>query len=145
MNNPFDYVPDEACDGAIRELTSRLELLRKSPNSADDNFISELDDGKMLGVLIATDQNGTDHKLYAFPANLDAVVFIMTDSLLLFSIILIRKGTSNKRKLIFLVRTERQISLRKRLYAYCCGNMNSRKQKPMRKYRNIKRNAANQS
>ena len=70
MNNPFDYVPDEACDGAIRELTSRLELLRKSPNSADDNFISELDDGKMLGVLIATDQNGTDHKLYAFSGQL---------------------------------------------------------------------------
>ena len=70
MNNPFDYVPDEACEKAFRELTIRLESLRESTNPADANFISELEDGKMLGILIATDRNGIDHKLYAFSGQL---------------------------------------------------------------------------
>ena len=70
MNNLFDYVPDEACEKAFRELTIRLESLRESTNPADANFISELEDGKMLGILIATDRNGIDHKLYAFSGQL---------------------------------------------------------------------------
>lgn len=70
MNNPFDYVPDEACEGAFRELTARLESIRQSPNPADANFISELEAGKMLGVMIVTDCEGIDHTLYAFSGQL---------------------------------------------------------------------------
>lgn len=70
MNNPFDYVPDEACDEAFRKLVARLESIKLNNNPADANFISELEAGKMLGVLIATDGEGIDHTLYAFSGQL---------------------------------------------------------------------------
>lgn len=66
MNNPFDYTPDRACDEAFRELIVRLETLKKSDLADEVNFCRELEAGKMLGVLIATDSHGTRHTLYAF-------------------------------------------------------------------------------
>lgn len=66
MNNPFDYVPNEACRIAFDQLTSRLDTLRSSTDAADIEFCRELDAGKMLGVLIATDNCGERHTLYAF-------------------------------------------------------------------------------
>lgn len=70
MNNPFDYTPDAACVDAFRELLARLEAMRKSDIPGDVNFIRELDNGKMLGVLIATDTSGIRHTLYAFSGQL---------------------------------------------------------------------------
>ncbi len=70
MNNPFDYVPDSECDEAFRQLKDRIEDLRKSLNEEDLNFCSELDEGKMLGVLIASDKHGARHTLYAFSGQL---------------------------------------------------------------------------
>lgn len=72
MNNPFDYIPDRACDEAFRGLVARLEDLRKSANPGDIRFIRELDAGKMLGVLIASDDTGVFHTLYAFSGQLGA-------------------------------------------------------------------------
>lgn len=72
MNNPFDYIPDDACDEAFRGLTARLEELRKSANPGDIRFIRELDAGKMLGVLIASDDTGVRHTLHAFSGQLGA-------------------------------------------------------------------------
>lgn len=66
MNNPFDYKPDEACNEAFRSLTVRLKELRKSDRPDDVDFCRELEDGKMLGVLIAEDSSGLRHTLYAF-------------------------------------------------------------------------------
>lgn len=66
MNNPFDYVPSIECDEAFRQLLDRVDILRKSDDPADILFCRELDDGKMLGVLIAEDDNGGRHTLYAF-------------------------------------------------------------------------------
>ncbi len=58
MNNPFDYVPDARCDEAFRRLVDNLEFLKRSDRPEDLNFIRELETGKMLGVLIATDGEG---------------------------------------------------------------------------------------
>lgn len=66
MNDPFDYIPDAECDEAFRRLTARIELLRRSDADADIDFCRELDEGKMLGVLVAADRDGNRHTLYAF-------------------------------------------------------------------------------
>lgn len=66
MNNPFDYTPSTACDEAFRKLAIRIETLKKSDNPSDVRFWRELQDGKMLGVLIATDSLGKQHALFAF-------------------------------------------------------------------------------
>ena len=70
MNNPFDYIPDRECDEAFRELCRRLEVLKGSGRADDVNFMRELEAGKMLGVLIAADIDGTWHTLYAFSGQL---------------------------------------------------------------------------
>ncbi len=70
MNNPFDYIPDAECKEAFGKLTARLNELRESELPADINFCRELDDGKMLGVLIAADSSGAHHTLYAFSGQL---------------------------------------------------------------------------
>lgn len=66
MNNPFDYTPDAACDEAFRELTLRIEALKKSDRAEDVGLCRELKAGKMLGVLIAEDDRGERHTLFAF-------------------------------------------------------------------------------
>lgn len=66
MNNPFDYIPDAECDEAFRRLTARIEVLKRSDDDADIAFCRELDEGKMLGVLVAIDDDGNRHTLYAF-------------------------------------------------------------------------------
>lgn len=66
MNNPFDYTSDRACDDAFRELVAGLEELKKSESPDDVDFINEIESGKMLGVLIAVDDSGRSHTLYAF-------------------------------------------------------------------------------
>lgn len=70
MNNPFDYIPDDACEKAFGRLTDRLEALKESNKSDDINFCRELEGGKMLGVLIAADRCGVCHTLYAFSGQL---------------------------------------------------------------------------
>lgn len=70
MNNPFDYVPGEACRLAFRRLIADLEKLKESGNASDIRFLRELEDGKMLGVLIAKDDSGASHTLYAFSGQL---------------------------------------------------------------------------
>lgn len=70
MNNPFDYTPDRLCEEAFRELLDRLETVRKSEHPADVDFCRELEAGKMLGVLVATDDGGCPHTLYAFSGQL---------------------------------------------------------------------------
>ena len=70
MNNPFDYIPDRVCHEAFRELCGRLEALKNSGRPDDINFIRELEAGKMLGVLIAADEDGVRHTLYAFSGQL---------------------------------------------------------------------------
>lgn len=66
MNNPFDYIPDAECEEAFRNLIVEIENLKTSECQADINFCSELEAGKMLGVLIAADDCGERHTLYAF-------------------------------------------------------------------------------
>lgn len=70
MNNPFDYIPDQECVEAFRKLTARLDALKMSENPDDISFCRELDDGKMLGVLIAEDPSGAHHPLFAFSGQL---------------------------------------------------------------------------
>lgn len=70
MNNPFDYVPDARCDRAYRRLLNEIERMRNSGNESDIRFCSELDAGKMLGVLISEDSDGIEHELYAFSGQL---------------------------------------------------------------------------
>lgn len=70
MNNPFDYTPDAACEEAFRKLIVRLENLKRSDKPEDVNFCRELEAGKMLGVLIAADDCGERHTLYAFSGQL---------------------------------------------------------------------------
>lgn len=75
MNNPFDYTPDAACDEAFRELTLRIETLKKSDCPEDICLCRELEAGKMLGVLIAEDAEGVLHTLYAFSGQLGDIDF----------------------------------------------------------------------
>ncbi|MDE6017919.1 MAG: hypothetical protein K2G85_03795, partial [Muribaculaceae bacterium] len=70
MNNPFDYVPDAACEEAFRELTLKIEALKESDSPEDVSLCRELEAGKMLGVLIAEDAEGRRHTLYAFSGQL---------------------------------------------------------------------------
>ena len=66
MNNPFEYRPDAECEAAFKRLLERVETLKGSNRPEDVRFCRELDAGKMLGVLIASDQTGGHHTLYAF-------------------------------------------------------------------------------
>ena len=66
MNDPFDYIPDAECDEAFRKLNVAIDELKKSAVDSDIAFCRELDEGKMLGVLIAADSEGIRHTLYAF-------------------------------------------------------------------------------
>ena len=70
MNNPFDYTPSAACDEAFRQLTARIESFKASDSPADINLCRELEAGKMIGVLIASDTQGDSHTLYAFSGQL---------------------------------------------------------------------------
>ncbi|MDE5847510.1 MAG: RluA family pseudouridine synthase [Muribaculaceae bacterium] len=70
MNNPFEYVPDAACEEAFRKLTERIEALKGSDVAADADLCRELAEGKMLGVLIAEDAEGVRHAFYAFSGQL---------------------------------------------------------------------------
>ena len=70
MNNPFEYVPDAACEEAFRKLTERIGALKGSDVAADADLCRELAAGKMLGVLIAEDAGGIRHALYAFSGQL---------------------------------------------------------------------------
>lgn len=66
MNNPFDYVPSPECGEAYARLMERVGRLRRSSDEGDIRFLRELDAGKMLGVLVAADDGGRRHTLYAF-------------------------------------------------------------------------------
>lgn len=70
MNNPFDYTPDAACEDAFGQLLALLDSFKKSESPADVNFCREIEAGKMLGVLIAEDDDGARHSLYAFSGQL---------------------------------------------------------------------------
>ncbi len=70
MNNPFDYKPDAEALAAFGRLTAQIDELRKSPEASCVNFCRELDDGKMLGALVAEDPVGGRHTLYAFSGQL---------------------------------------------------------------------------
>ena len=70
MNNPFDYIPTTECDEAFRKLVIRLEALKSSENPDDINSCRSIEEGCMLGVLIATDPDGERHALYAFSGQL---------------------------------------------------------------------------
>ncbi len=70
MNNPFEYVPTERCRRAFDELCERIERLKRSDRPEDVRFCRELEAGKMLGVLIASDPQGGRHTLYAFSGQL---------------------------------------------------------------------------
>ncbi len=70
MNNPFDYIPDKECNEAFQELMVSIEKLKESSRTEDINFCRELEEGKMLGVLIAKDSSGNSHTLYAFSGQL---------------------------------------------------------------------------
>lgn len=75
MNNPFDYTPDEECERAFRELTVRLDTFKKSRRPDDVSFCRHLEEGCMLGVLIAEDSAGEHHTLYAFSGQLGKAGF----------------------------------------------------------------------
>lgn len=66
MNNPFDYSPDPACREAFSKLDLALSVLHKSNDPGDVSFLKELEEGKMLGVLIAADRQGEQKTLFAF-------------------------------------------------------------------------------
>ena len=70
MNNPFDYIPDAACDEAFQVLTDMIETLKQSNLPEDISLCRELEAGKMLGVLIAEDAEGKRHTLHAFSGQL---------------------------------------------------------------------------
>lgn len=75
MNNPFDYTPDPRCRDAMRQLFRSIENLADSPDSTDALLLKELNAGKMLGVLIASDSAGLQHTLFAFSGQLGASGF----------------------------------------------------------------------
>lgn len=64
MNNPFDYSPSEECNNAFEQLLLWLELPQH------ESLRAFLNEGKMLGVLIAEDSEGLHHTLYAFSGQL---------------------------------------------------------------------------
>lgn len=75
MNNPFDYIPDKACDEAFAKLLRRLEGLRESEDPADRCLVEELNAGKMIGVLLADDPSGRRETLYAFSGQIGKAGF----------------------------------------------------------------------
>ncbi len=75
MNNPFDYVPDAECDAAFDALLTRIEALKRSDREVDVDFCRRLDEGVMLGVLIAADTAGESQVLYAFSGQLGETGF----------------------------------------------------------------------
>lgn len=70
MNNPFDYTPSGECEEAFNKLVARIESLKGSNVPVERDFLRELEAGKMLGVLIASDPLGKRHTLYAFSGQL---------------------------------------------------------------------------
>lgn len=70
MNNPFDYTPDKECEKAFLKLSARIRAMKISRDPEEIHFIQELEAGKMLGVLIASDNKGGRHELYAFSGQL---------------------------------------------------------------------------
>lgn len=72
MNNPFEYRPGAECEEAFGELVGRLDWLRRNGGPDDVAFCRELEEGKMLGVLVAVDGEGRRHKLFAFSGQLGA-------------------------------------------------------------------------
>lgn len=70
MNNPFCYEPDAECLAAFDELCLRLESMRLSGLDTDAAVLRELEAGKMLGVLVASDECGVRHRLFAFSGQL---------------------------------------------------------------------------
>lgn len=66
MNNPFDYTPAAECDEAFGRLVVWLDTLKKSGDSREVGFCRALEEGVMLGVLIAVDGGGEQKTLYAF-------------------------------------------------------------------------------
>lgn len=49
---------------------TRIDALKTSPRNEDIAFCRELEAGKMLGVLVASDADGVRHTLYAFSGQL---------------------------------------------------------------------------
>ena len=107
MNNPFEYVPNVACEEAFRKLTERIEVLKGSDVAADADLCRELAAGKMLGVLIAEDAEGVRHVLYAFSGQLGDSGFLHPGSSVLCSTICSPTVISRQRKPIFPGRTLR--------------------------------------
>ena len=70
MNNPFDYIPSKECEEAFRQLIEKINSLKESCLKDDRDFCRELENGKMLGVLIASDSSGRHHTLFAFSGQL---------------------------------------------------------------------------
>ncbi|MDE5552465.1 MAG: RluA family pseudouridine synthase [Muribaculaceae bacterium] len=70
MNNPFDYIPDARCDRAFETLLAEIERMRTGGLETDLRLCRELDEGKMLGVLIAEDGDGIQHELFSFSGQL---------------------------------------------------------------------------
>lgn len=66
MNNPFDYTPAAECESAYNKLLQYIDELRDSLREEDIRFCRELDEGKMLGVLIGEADDGEHQALYAF-------------------------------------------------------------------------------
>lgn len=75
MNNPFEYELGRECEEAFRELMGRIEEMKASGKPEEDRFVAELEEGKMLGVLIAEDEEGCKHTLYAFSGQLGEAGF----------------------------------------------------------------------
>lgn len=75
MNNPFDYRSAKECDEAFGTLIDRIEALKQSSDPQDVNFCNELQNGKMIGVLVATDHDGHPHVLYAFSGQVGSYGF----------------------------------------------------------------------
>lgn len=63
-------MPDGDCADAFVELMTRIDALKTSPRNEDIAFCRELEAGKMLGVLVASDADGVRHTLYAFSGQL---------------------------------------------------------------------------
>ena len=75
MNNPFEYRPGRECREAFASLLDRIEALKQSPDPRDINFYSEVEKGKMLGILVAEDEEGQRYVLYAFSGQLGSCGF----------------------------------------------------------------------
>ena len=54
MNNPFEYVPDAACEEAFRKLVERIEALKRSDRVADMDLCRELEAGELARARLGT-------------------------------------------------------------------------------------------